>query len=418
MPGWPALIAETVTVGAHAAERCRHRAKPGLDLHAARGELERLPAIGTISAREPRWLRAANPAPCHLLISDAIVLPLLPQAGGWVARIRVTQQTLAADVASSELSVQGLARRAQTGAAPGPVLTGAAVLLAAHTAGERSPLGVLIALGILMWALAGAGLLLGWLWRLAHRRRTQHRPRAHNDRPPSRSRARLGRARDRSAGAGAPPADRGAQTGSPPDRAAERAPGPTAPVPTGPPPAIPGARLLPEQLELLGRDLDNSRRLAACEARVAPVLATLRADRWLVERYVLIASHRVPFLLVGETGVFVLWAMAGPLQWRDLSFFDEIARYVENALPGYAGTVQPGVCRVSEPDIKPRWWCRPGEPGAWLIGLNWLIAWLEHFGPEHGLGVEDLERLRALAGPRWGRPVTDVPLSAHVPTIG
>jgi hypothetical protein len=31
--------------------------------------------------------------------------------------------------------------------------------------------------------------------------------------------------------------------------------------------------------------------------------------------------------------------MAGPLQWRDLSFFDEIARYVEKALPGYAGTV-------------------------------------------------------------------------------
>jgi hypothetical protein len=116
--------------------------------------------------------------------------------------------------------------------------------------------------------------------------------------------------------------------------------------------------------------------------------------------------------------VFVLWAMAGPLQWRDLPFFDEIARYVEQALPGYAGTVQPGVCRVSEPALEPRWWCRPGEPGAWIIGLNWLIPWLEHFGPEHGLGAKDLERLRTLAGPRWGRPVTDVPLSDHVPTIG
>ena len=151
---------------------------------------------------------------------------------------------------------------------------------------------------------------------------------------------------------------------------------------------------------------------------MAPVLANLPADRWLVERYVLIASHRVPFLLAGETGVFVLWAMAGPLQWRDLPFFDEIARYVEKALPGYAGTVQPGVCRASEPDLKPRWWCRPGEPGAWIIGLNWLIPWLEHFGTENGLGVKDLERLRALAGPRWGRAVTSVPVSDHVPSIG
>ena len=58
------------------------------------------------------------------------------------------------------------------------------------------------------------------------------------------------------------------------------------------------------------------------------------------------------------------------------------------------------------------------EPGAWVVGLDWLIRWLEHFGPENGLGVKDLERLRELAGPRWGRPVTDVPLSAHIPNIG
>jgi hypothetical protein len=52
------------------------------------------------------------------------------------------------------------------------------------------------------------------------------------------------------------------------------------------------------------------------------------------------------------------------------------------------------------------------------MGVEWLLRWLEHFGPENGIGVKDLERLRELAGPRWGRPVTDVPLSAHIPTIG
>ena len=245
------------------------------------------------------------------------------------------------------------------------------MLLAAHTAGGHSTLDVLIGVAILMWALAGAGLLLGRLRRLAHKRRGRHRPPAQNDRPPGRLCARPGRAHDQSAGAGAPPADWSAQTGSARDRrATERAPGAAGSAPTGPPPAIPRARLSPEQLEPLGRDLDNSRRLAASEAKVAPVLDTLPADRWLVERYVLITSHRVPFLILGERGVFVLWAMAGPLQWRDLSFFDQVARYLEKALPGYAGTVQPGVCRVSEPDIKPRWWCRPGEPGAWIMGLT------------------------------------------------
>src|SRR5438105_2218111 len=114
-----------------------------------------------------------------------------------------------------------------------------------------------------MWALAGAGLLLGWLWRLAHKRHGRHRPTAQNDGVRGRLRARLGRAHDPSTGAGTPAADWSAQTGSPRDRpATERAPGATGSAPTVVPPAIPGARLFPEQLEPLGRDLDNSRRLA------------------------------------------------------------------------------------------------------------------------------------------------------------
>ena len=94
MLGSPAPIAETMTVSAHAAERYRHRVKQGLGLHAARGKFERLRAIGEISTREPACLGAANPAPCYLLIGGAIVLPLLRQAGGWVATICVTLGTL------------------------------------------------------------------------------------------------------------------------------------------------------------------------------------------------------------------------------------------------------------------------------------------------------------------------------------
>jgi hypothetical protein len=83
-----------VAVSAHPAERYQHRVKPALDLHAARHELEGLRAIAEISAREPAWLGPANSAAYCLLIGDAIVLPLLRQAGGWVATTCVTQRPL------------------------------------------------------------------------------------------------------------------------------------------------------------------------------------------------------------------------------------------------------------------------------------------------------------------------------------
>ncbi len=77
--------------------------------------------------------------------------------------------------------------------------------------------------------------------------------------------------------------------------------------------------------------------------------------------------------------------------------------HVKQALPGYAGAVQVGICRALAPaGIEPRWWCRPGEPGAWVMGPEWLIGWIEHFSPSHGLGVEDLERLRELSKPKPG----------------
>ena len=172
---------------------------------------------------------------------------------------------------------------------------------------------------------------------------------------------------------------------------------------TMPPPANPGVRYSPETLELLGQRLGSSQRLAAAEDRVAPVLGALPRDRWLVERYVLLGSHRIPFLILGETGVFALWATTGRVHWREIPLLAETANDVKLDLPGYTGEVRAGACRALAPDLQPRWWCRPGEAGAWVMGLNWVIPWLEHFGPEDGLGVKDIERLREMAGPRWGR---------------
>jgi len=94
MPTAPTPTADTVLVSRHAAEQYQHRVKPGLDIDAARHELERLRAMADVSPRAPGWLNAAKPAPYYLLIGDAVVLPLLPQGEGWVATTCVTQRTL------------------------------------------------------------------------------------------------------------------------------------------------------------------------------------------------------------------------------------------------------------------------------------------------------------------------------------
>ena len=90
----PAPTPDTVALSAHAVEQYQQRVKPGLDLDAARDELERLRPLGEISTLAPDWVNAARPASYYVLLSGAIVLPLAPQADGWVATTCVTQRTL------------------------------------------------------------------------------------------------------------------------------------------------------------------------------------------------------------------------------------------------------------------------------------------------------------------------------------
>ena len=175
------------------------------------------------------------------------------------------------------------------------------------------------------------------------------------------------------------------------------------------PPALPGPRCSPETLEPLAQSVEVSHRLRVAEARVAETLAALPSDRWLVERYVLIAGHRIPFLVAGETGVLTIWALTGPPLWDELSIPAHVASHVAETLPGYTAPIRVGICRALAADsVEPRWWCRASEPGAWVMGLDWLIRWIEHFGREHGLGVTDLQRLRELSQPKPG-PAARVP---------
>ena len=106
-------------------------------------------------------------------------------------------------------------------------------------------------------------------------------------------------------------------------------------VDPGRPPAFAGSRYSPAVLEPLARYVDHSRRLAVTEARVAGVLESLPADRWLVERYVLRAGCRIPFLVLGETGVFAIWTIPGPPPWHEPAVLARVAGRVKELLPGY-----------------------------------------------------------------------------------
>ena len=291
--------------------------------------------------------------------------------------------------------------------------------IAAHTTGGHSTLDLVLGIAILLWALASVTLLLGWLTRLPRR----HRKRTADHGQPQRRFGRR-RRRQRVGGDGDPghAQDAGAMMTAVQHSASPKSDPPpgagirprTADDSSGAVaarrPALRGPRCSPETLEPLAESLDTSHRLGVAEARVAETLAALPSDRWLVERYALIAGHRIPFLVLGETGVFVICALTGPPAWDELRLPAQVAeQHVMPMLPGYTGAMRVGLCRaLASPGIEPRWWCRPGEPGAWVMGLEWLIAWIEHFGPGHGLGVTDLKRLRQLANPK-PRPAARMP---------
>ena len=291
--------------------------------------------------------------------------------------------------------------------------------IAAHTTGGHPTLDLVLGIAILLWALATVRALLRWLTRLPrrYRKRTANHGQRH-------SRFGRRRRRERVGGDGDPGH---AQDASATMTAVQHSASPKSDPPFGVGsgartaddsscavaarrPALPGPRCSPETLEPLAQNLDTSHRLGVAEARVAETLAGLPSDRWLVERYVLIGGHRIPFLALGETGVFVICALTGPPAWDELRLPAQVAeQQVMPMLPGYTGAMRVGQCRaLAPPGIEPRWWCRPGEPGAWVMGLEWLIPWIKHFGPGHGLGVTDLKRLRQLANPK-PRPVTRIP---------
>ena len=284
--------------------------------------------------------------------------------------------------------------------------------IAAHTTGGHSTPHLLLGLAVLLLALAGAGTLLSAATRLA--RHTKRALSARHRRARSRQRDRTHTAAPTAPGTpdptAAPPAPQPTTHQSPHaasgDGGARRALNPDTSAPSNP-----GARRSPETLEPLADSLRSAQLRTIAEAHVAETLTALPSDRWYVGRYVLMDGHRIPFVILGETGAFAVWALTGPPVWDELPFPSEMADRVKRKLPGYTGPVQVGLCRAlgQTAQIAPRWWCRPGEPGAWVMGREWLIRWIEHFGPQHAFAAGDIQRLRALADRRRDAPPPRVP---------
>ncbi len=188
-------------------------------------------------------------------------------------------------------------------------------------------------------------------------------------------------------------------------RAFTGVPGPVVgpPVVDAPEPEL--TRLRAETLAPLAGTLDESRRLRAAEARVADELAGLPDGLWLVERDVLVGVRRIPFLVLGATGVFAICATDGAWTLEDLRVMSELGGDVHAQLPGYDGPVHGLVCLAFD-DMKPRAWFG-GEPqrgrGGWVLGVAWLQAWMFGFGHEHGLRNGDVRQLDEASGPFWNR---------------
>jgi len=154
--------------------------------------------------------------------------------------------------------------------------------------------------------------------------------------------------------------------------------------------------------------LERGRRFGAAEDRVACELVALPEAFWLVERNVLVDGSRIPFLVMGATGVFVICASDGAWTLEDLRVMSVLGVEIRRRLPGYDGEPRAAMCLAFD-ETKPRAWFG-GEDfrghGGWVLGVNWLRTWIFGFGWAHGLRNGDIRRLDEAAGPFWDRRST------------
>ncbi|HWK25187.1 MAG TPA: hypothetical protein VNS09_01410 [Solirubrobacter sp.] len=180
-------------------------------------------------------------------------------------------------------------------------------------------------------------------------------------------------------------------------------PAPSVSAREAPAPVGPGARDL-EAVEPLSRVFDRSRRLMVAEHAVARELAKASACDWMIERAVIIGAHRVPFVVLGPAGVFVMCATDGAWTQHDLEALSSAGDAVRGHLVGYDGPVHAVVCLAFDQQ-PPRTWqfAATGWREGWLVGLDDLWPWMNTWPGDEGINADDVRRLDFASGPRWDR---------------
>jgi hypothetical protein len=84
----------------------------------------------------------------------------------------------------------------------------------------------------------------------------------------------------------------------------------------------------------------------------------------------LIGTRRIPVLVAGATGVYVICATDGAWTLHDLHALSDVADDVHGQLPGYDGPVRAAVCLAYD-EMNPRSWfggeLQHGQ-GGWVMG--------------------------------------------------
>lgn len=164
----------------------------------------------------------------------------------------------------------------------------------------------------------------------------------------------------------------------------------------GPPPARGSRRNADGTFRVLCDWLVWHGRTRQTNAALEAQLCGLDREVWYVERDLSIAKVRIPFLLLGESGIFLLRASRGYWANRDISELCRAADALGHALPGYPDAVNCGIVMLDEAMDHRQHFAADGEGPCWLVAGENLIEWLYAFD-HRGLSRADVTFVREWA---------------------
>jgi hypothetical protein len=147
--------------------------------------------------------------------------------------------------------------------------------------------------------------------------------------------------------------------------------------------------------------LDVNRRIASAQVRTLEKLDQLDPHHWHVERDMTFNGHRIPFVVFGPSGIFVMVGSDGAWNFVDVAILNDAARHIVCALSYYPVTARCAIHLPFDAD-EPRQWTDALGNSAWVLGRSWLMRWL-HACAGNGFAPGDIAQLRRRGGPHWER---------------